>query len=103
MFITRKLLSGCPPAFADVYGHRSWIVGALDSAWRAVSEILLASYRGKLDKFHELWGVCPEWMSDEQLSGKPTEGVPVGLPGVNVPGLLGKHWVTYAGKHSEQF
>lgn len=37
------------------------MVGAFDSAWRSVMEILTLSYEDKLDKFYELWGRNEEW------------------------------------------
>jgi len=41
----------------------SWIVGALDSAWRAVKEILLLDYRNKIPDFESMWGRNEEWYS----------------------------------------
>ncbi|KAG2029886.1 hypothetical protein BDR03DRAFT_936773 [Suillus americanus] len=44
--------------------RHAWVEGALDSAWRAVHEMLVfpafASYR---DKFFKNWGVNPEWVT----------------------------------------
>jgi len=39
-----------------------WVVGALDSAWRAVYEYLIASGQyAKIPKFFRLWGRNIEW------------------------------------------
>ncbi|KAG1869404.1 hypothetical protein DFJ58DRAFT_855718 [Suillus subalutaceus] len=39
-----------------------WVVGALDSAWRAVYEYLLASgQHDKIQRFFDLWGKNEEW------------------------------------------
>lgn len=40
------------------------MVGALDSAWRAVYEYLLASGQpsGTIEKFFQLWGKNMEWV-----------------------------------------
>ncbi|OJA21517.1 hypothetical protein AZE42_01789, partial [Rhizopogon vesiculosus] len=53
--------------------RHAWVVGALDSAWRAVFEYLLLSYKGhkrndKLNHFFALWGRNVEWA---QLPTKP--------------------------------
>jgi monoamine oxidase len=53
--------------------RHAWVVGALDSAWRAVYEYLLASGQPQttIEKFFDLWGkniewVCPSsWYIDE--------------------------------------
>ncbi|KAG0694126.1 hypothetical protein DFH29DRAFT_859812 [Suillus ampliporus] len=43
--------------------RHAWVVGALDSAWRAVYQYLLASGQPQttIDKFFELWGSSIEW------------------------------------------
>ncbi|KAG1898907.1 uncharacterized protein F5891DRAFT_1190404 [Suillus fuscotomentosus] len=42
--------------------RHAWIVGALDSAWRAVYEYLLASgQQEKIQRFFDLWGQNVEW------------------------------------------
>ncbi|KAG1879144.1 hypothetical protein F4604DRAFT_1880092 [Suillus subluteus] len=42
--------------------RHSWVVGALDSAWRAVYEYLLTSgQHEKIQKFFDLWGQNEEW------------------------------------------
>ncbi|KAF8876585.1 hypothetical protein BD779DRAFT_1560216 [Infundibulicybe gibba] len=44
--------------------RHAWIVGALDSAWRAVKEILVLVYgpsSEQVKKFHEMWGYNEEW------------------------------------------
>ena len=48
-----------------------WVVGALDSAWRAVYSYLLFTDPSKLDKFYELWGKNAEWFELEPETGKP--------------------------------
>jgi hypothetical protein len=53
--------------------RHAWVVGALDGAWRAVYEYLLASGQPQttIEKFFDLWGkniewVCPSsWYIDE--------------------------------------
>ena len=44
--------------------RHAWVVGALDSAWRAVHEILLVTpqWRYKLDEFYKKWGFNEEWI-----------------------------------------
>ncbi|KAG1873094.1 flavin-containing amine oxidoreductase-domain containing protein [Suillus subluteus] len=42
--------------------RHSWVVGALDSAWRAVYEYLLTSgQHEKIQRFFDLWGQNVEW------------------------------------------
>ncbi|KAI6020436.1 hypothetical protein BKA83DRAFT_498359 [Pisolithus microcarpus] len=44
--------------------RHAWVVGALDSAWRAVLEYLLVTgQKDKLARFKELWGKNVEWAS----------------------------------------
>jgi len=43
--------------------RHAWVVGALDSAWRAVKEILLLDYRDKIQDFEDMWGRNQEWYS----------------------------------------
>jgi hypothetical protein len=49
-----------------------WVVGALDSAWRAVYSYLLYTDPSKLDAFYALWGKNPEWFETEPGTGKPS-------------------------------
>jgi hypothetical protein len=49
-----------------------WVVGALDSAWRAVYSYLLFTDPRKLDMFYTLWGKNAEWFDKEFDTGKPT-------------------------------
>ncbi|KAG2039459.1 hypothetical protein BDR03DRAFT_860009 [Suillus americanus] len=49
--------------------RHSWVVGALDSAWRAVYEYLLTSgQHEKIQRFFDLWGQNVEW------AGQSTHG-----------------------------
>ncbi|KIJ28053.1 hypothetical protein M422DRAFT_83647, partial [Sphaerobolus stellatus SS14] len=43
--------------------RHAWVVGALDSAWRAVQEYLICSnqWTEKKDEFHRKWGKNVEW------------------------------------------
>nr|QAA96039.1 L-amino acid oxidase 4 [synthetic construct] len=41
--------------------RHAWVVGALDSAWRAVYNYLYVTDPAKLPKFFELWGKNAEW------------------------------------------
>ena len=62
-------------------GTCRWIVGALDSAWRAVYEYLLASGKPPttINKFFKLWGSNVEWtcssskLADGILSGSDSD------------------------------
>lgn len=55
--------------------RHAWVVGALDSAWRAVKEILLLDYKDKIEDFEAMWGRNQEWYSespdDPHLKYKP--------------------------------
>lgn len=73
--------------------RHAWIEGALDSAWRAVSGILmLPEFEGKRAKFTERWGVNEEWiqrgsgtnssMGDKLFS--PTETHLLGFPSLSL-------------------
>lgn len=44
-----------------------WVVGALDSAWRAVKEMLILTDPKLLSKFYKLWGVNEEWTKSIQV------------------------------------
>ena len=47
---------------------RSWVVGALDSSWRAVYEYLKVTGQDeKIKKFKTLWGESSEWESTPPL------------------------------------
>jgi hypothetical protein len=48
-----------------------WVVGALDSAWRAVYSYLLYTDPSKLEVFYALWGKNAEWFEPEPDTGKP--------------------------------
>ena len=72
--------------------RHAWVEGALDSAWRAVNEMLwlLPDRRRYLLKFYQEWGYSPEW-----VLAQPPESVPesVKIPGsgkipesVKIPG-----------------
>ncbi|KAI6020427.1 flavin-containing amine oxidoreductase-domain containing protein [Pisolithus microcarpus] len=51
--------------------RHAWVIGALDSAWRAVYEYLLVTEQDdKMKKFTKLWGNNVEWTS-------PPAGLPV--------------------------
>ncbi|KAI5990294.1 amine oxidase [Pisolithus orientalis] len=51
--------------------RHAWVVGALDSAWRAVHEYLSVTKQDdKMQKFKELWGENVEWASPP---GQPSE------------------------------
>jgi hypothetical protein len=53
----------------------SWVVGALDTAWRAVWQIVLLSYPEKLQDFYDHWGYNPEWQTESKiLDDVPTYG-----------------------------
>jgi hypothetical protein len=64
----RSSVSGCSQLNDVSY---RWVVGALDSAWRAVYEYLLASGQST-EKFFELWGKNVEWTtpSSQYADGK---------------------------------
>ena len=49
-----------------------WVVGALDSAWRAVYSYLYYTDPSKLDSFYNLWGKNAEWFEPEPDTGKPS-------------------------------
>ena len=43
--------------------RHAWVVGALDSAWRAVHEMLLfPAFQSYQEKFFKNWGLNPEWI-----------------------------------------
>ncbi|TFK66664.1 FAD/NAD(P)-binding domain-containing protein [Pluteus cervinus] len=47
-----------------VSARHAWVVGALTASWRAIRQILLATYPGKLPEFYRMWGDNEDW-SDE--------------------------------------
>lgn len=48
--------------------RHAWVVGALDSAWRAVYEYLLSSGQDeKIQTFFDLWGKNVEWTGQSKL------------------------------------
>ncbi|KAI9573041.1 hypothetical protein HD554DRAFT_2167323 [Boletus coccyginus] len=54
--------------------HHSWVVGALDSSWRAVYEYLkVTGQHGKIKKFKMLWGENSEWGSKSSLTDSAQE------------------------------
>ena len=48
-----------------------WVVGALDSAWRAVYSYLYYTDPSKLDAFYAIWGKNAEWFQPEPDTGNP--------------------------------
>jgi len=60
--------------------RHAWVVGALDSAWRAVNELLLTSTtwgtKAKRDKFYQMWGQNEDWIVSSN-QGKHRGGGPV--------------------------
>jgi len=47
------------------YNLHSWVVGALDSAWRAVHNYLYLTDRSKIPQLVKLWGTNREWLPRE--------------------------------------
>ncbi|KAG2356587.1 hypothetical protein BDR07DRAFT_1422808 [Suillus spraguei] len=79
--------------------RHAWVVGALDSAWRAVYEYLLASGQPQtiIEKFFNLWGKNIEWVYPSSLYGD--EGRSTGDPNMN--SMLRVHMAcTYAAETS---
>ncbi|KAG2153891.1 hypothetical protein DEU56DRAFT_868461 [Suillus clintonianus] len=80
--------------------RHAWVVGALDSAWRAVYEYLLASKKhpqSTIEKFFKLWGTNIEWV--DRPSEYAGQGHGQGPEGPN--SLLRDHMAyTYAGETS---
>ncbi|KAJ7786179.1 hypothetical protein B0H16DRAFT_1295633 [Mycena metata] len=64
--------------------RHAWVEGALDSAWRAVAELLVCSGAdiATLQKFTDNWGVNLEWVKSSALTRTaPTKSFPAtGLP-----------------------
>ncbi|KAF8638781.1 hypothetical protein AX16_010432 [Volvariella volvacea WC 439] len=50
--------------------RHAWVVGALDSAWRAVNEYLTLNYQQLLPKFYAEWGTNEEWTKKSTKPGK---------------------------------
>ncbi|KAF8547023.1 amine oxidase [Imleria badia] len=49
--------------------HHAWVVGALDSSWRAVYEYLKVTWQDeKIRKFKMLWGESSEWANMSPLT-----------------------------------
>ncbi|KAG8988894.1 hypothetical protein FRB93_003919 [Tulasnella sp. JGI-2019a] len=74
--------------------RHAWVVGALDSAWRAVLEMLQLSYHDKIDEFNRLWGRNLEWVIDQTgtMIPPPDGKGPLGIPGSGLEDdLLLKH------------
>jgi hypothetical protein len=87
-----------PGNFGDLYkaltrpagGHRihfagelistrhAWVVGALDSAWRAVKEYLVTSgqWENKKETFTSLWGSSEEWTRSTKADPKSFKSFP---------------------------
>ncbi|KAG8985254.1 hypothetical protein FRB90_004851 [Tulasnella sp. 427] len=63
--------------------RHAWVVGALDSAWRAVKEMLWISYPQLIRRFETLWGNNEEWIITDEL--KRAIGLPE-QPGRNNEG-----------------
>ncbi|KAH7332676.1 flavin-containing amine oxidoreductase-domain containing protein [Rhizoctonia solani] len=54
--------------------RHAWVEGALDSAWRAVSELLVfPGYQQYKEKFYKNWGINEEWI-DTPKSGDTSAG-----------------------------
>ncbi|KAF4601469.1 hypothetical protein EYR38_006122 [Pleurotus pulmonarius] len=61
---------------------RRWVVGALDSAWRAVKEMLILVYgvhTAKYKDFNRQWGNNEEWTSRHATKSFPVFSAPVEL------------------------
>lgn len=56
--------------------RHAWVVGALDSAWRAVKEVLWVSHPDKLSKFESIWGNNEEWIVSKWLKDKKGDSLP---------------------------
>ena len=65
-----NLRRGVVVGFLTLMFLNRWVVGALDSAWRAVYSYLLYTDPGKLDMFYSLWGKNAEWFEPEPGTGK---------------------------------
>ncbi|KAG8999539.1 hypothetical protein FRB90_012052 [Tulasnella sp. 427] len=64
--------------------RHAWVVGALDSAWRAVKEVLWVSHRDKLVEFERLWGNNEEWIVSDWLKSKKDKSLPDAVPEAHV-------------------
>ncbi|KZP31471.1 hypothetical protein FIBSPDRAFT_945004 [Athelia psychrophila] len=53
-----------------ISARHAWVVGALDSAWRAVDELLNCSalWKPKLTDFHSKWGFSQDWVAPEGIT-----------------------------------
>ena len=69
-----------------------WVVGALDSAWRAVYSYLLFTDPSKLDAFYALWGKNAEWFEPEPDTGKLSNNSLLTSCSRWVIGALGSAW-----------
>ncbi|KAG1817556.1 uncharacterized protein BJ212DRAFT_1299104 [Suillus subaureus] len=48
--------------------QHAWVEGALDSAWRAIHEMLnFPTFKSYRDRFFKNWGVNPEWITQGAL------------------------------------
>ncbi|TDL14703.1 amine oxidase [Rickenella mellea] len=51
--------------------RHAWVEGALDSAWRAVAEMLLfPAFNKYQEKFYKDWGMNPEWLKSSNTYNK---------------------------------
>ncbi|KAG1873113.1 hypothetical protein F4604DRAFT_1681177 [Suillus subluteus] len=76
--------------------RHAWVVGALDSAWRAVYEYLLApGQHDKIKTFFGLWGQNEEWTGQSKYGILPSDHGPVDLDNTILRAHMG---YTYAGE-----
>ncbi|TFK36513.1 hypothetical protein BDQ12DRAFT_609672 [Crucibulum laeve] len=86
--------------------RHAWVVGALDSAWKAVHEYLILTHPSKLEAFFKEFGKSWDWFTppapQEDHDGKQEEGGEEKLPGAPaIPGtglennLLFQHMVSF--------
>ncbi|KAG1869407.1 hypothetical protein DFJ58DRAFT_63493 [Suillus subalutaceus] len=76
--------------------RHAWVVGALDSAWRAVYEYLLSSRQhDKIQRFFDLWGQNEEWSGRSKYRILPGDHGPVDLDNTILRAHMG---YTYAGE-----
>ena len=52
--------------------RHAWVEGALDSAWKAVHEMLLfPAFEKYQEKFFQNWGMNPEWEKASKMRRAP--------------------------------
>ncbi|KAG8979970.1 hypothetical protein FRC05_007413 [Tulasnella sp. 425] len=56
--------------------RHAWVVGALDSAWRAVKEVLWVSHPEALPEFERKWGNNEEWIVSKWLKSQKGDSIP---------------------------